>query len=116
VLLQIENALEEHAKDKPPLSCELYQMVKGASRGRSLDAEGAIKNLMQGSNANTGYPGDRAICDPQRVTIQIHTLTLREDTEEGRGSGPTVAEHVPALAVAIPKRMRADSLIEDDDE
>lgn len=116
VLLQIESALEEHGDNQPPLSCDVYQMSQGAARERGLDKESEIKNLMQGSNANTGYPGDRAIYDPQRVTIQIHTLTLRQESDEGRRSGPVIAQEVPALAIAIPKRMRADSLIEDGDE
>ena len=91
-------------------------MSLGTSRERGVDADGAIKNLMQGANAPTGYPGDRAIRDPLRVTIQVHMLTLRAETEDGRRGGPILVDRVPVIAVSIPENLRADSLIEDDDD
>jgi len=116
VLLQIEAALEEHPEDKPPLLCEVYRMCRGAPRERGLGEDGEIKSLLQGENRNTGYPGDRAIRHQQRVTVQIHTLDLRNEGKDGQRNGPFVVRGVPALAIAIPKAMRADTLIEDDDE
>ena len=99
VRLQIERGLEE----SPTAKCEVYQMrpkTKAASY-RGLE-KGAIKNLLQGANARTGYPGDRALRSESNVTLQIHTLELRNE------SGNVVVRDVPVVAVSLPEKMRAD--------
>jgi hypothetical protein len=78
-----------------------------------LDENGSIVNLMQGKNEPTGYPGDRAIRDDERVSIQIHKVNLRAKKAETKApKGRVVAEAVPVVAVAIPPEMRGDALIE----
>jgi hypothetical protein len=112
VLLQIERELEEH----PRAICDVYLMSKGAQRERGLDEHESIKNLMQGPNDRTGYPGDRQIREPNRVVVQIHKLNLKaESSEGGRKKAKVVAQGVPVVAVAIPEDMRRDALIEPSD-
>lgn len=113
VLLQIERALERD----PSAVCDMYRMSPAAQRFRGLDKDKAIKNLMQGSNAKTDYPGDRAIRNERLITIQIHMLELRAERDEGkRQKAQVVAKDVPVVAVAIPEAMRADALFESVDD
>jgi hypothetical protein len=113
VLLQIERELEERRGKNETAYCDVYQMSKGVGRERSLDENGSIVNLMQGKNEPTGYPGDRAIRDDERVSIQIHKVNLRAKKAETKApKGRVVAEAVPVVAVAIPPEMRGDALIE----
>lgn len=87
--------------------CRVYKMVHNASRQRrrSVDDLGRIKNLFQGSNANTGYLGDRVVRDDDTVSIQLHNLELRRDdgTDEGL-AGQVIATGVPVLAIWVPER------------
>lgn len=106
VLLQIERGLER----EPAVTCDVYQMSPGSPGFRGLDKDKAIKNLMQGENPKTSYPGDRAIRSESKVTVQLHTIDLRAG-DEGRKADP-VAKDVPVVAVAIPESMRADVLLE----
>lgn len=109
VILQIESAIEEHPKDLPPLLCDVYRMKKGALRYRGLDEEGQIKNLLQGSNARTGYSGDRALRSDERVAIQIHMLELGEKDEDKTKATKIVVKDVPAIAASIPENLRVDT-------
>ena len=113
VRLQIERVLERDSD----ATCDIYRMSPEAKRFRGLDKDKAIKNLMQGANEKTGYPGDRAIRNANTVTIQIHSLELRAEKNEGkRGKDLVVSEDVPVIAVAIPEAMRADALVETIDD
>jgi hypothetical protein len=78
-------------------------------RRRSLNDASRIKNLFQGSNAATGYPGDRKILDRDRVTVQIHRIDLGADdgTDEG-SAGRLLLEDVPVLAFHLPERLGID--------
>lgn len=100
VRLQIERGIE----DSPEALCDVYQMrpSAGSEAYRGLDKDGAIKNLLQGSNVRTGYPGDRAIRSESRVTVQIHILELRNEDRR------PIAWGVPVVAVSVPEPMRAD--------
>ena len=63
-------------------------MSAGAVRRRSVDRNGEIKNLFQGKNPRSGpivYPGDREIRASSGLTVQIHTLSVREE------QGPEIA-------------------------
>ena len=112
VLLQIERELDQN----PRATCDLYLMSKGARRERGIDSTKSIKNLMQGANPRTGYPGDRELKSPDHVAIQIHVLDLRAEKPSGGASrGKVVAEAVPVIAVAIPERMRGDVIFEPSD-
>jgi hypothetical protein len=66
--------------------------------------------LFQGPHPDkTGeyYPGDRQIRDNQAVTVQIHKLTVHKGQA-------VIADNVPTIAVALPKEMSADWLVQTD--
>lgn len=101
LLLQLKKALEEEADE----ICTIYRMSGGRVRQRGVDEDGEVTNLFQGEapvfpkeQRGSVYPGDRSICDPDNVTVQIHTLQLtRNDV--------VVAENAMVLAVWIPRRL-----------
>lgn len=103
LLLQVGRYLEDH----PDAVCTVYRMSQGHLRERSIDATGEIPNLFQGANYDesvtprqTVYPGDREIRTNGQLTIQIHTLEVKD--------GPTVlARDVPAVTVWVPRVMAA---------
>lgn len=101
LLLQLSKALE----DNPDEVCRVYRMSPNGKRRRRIDASGAIINLFQGEapvypakERGKVYPGDRAICDDENVTFQIHTIDLlrRQDV---------VQENVTVIAVRVPQRL-----------
>jgi hypothetical protein len=103
LLLQVGRYLEQH----PDAVCTVYQMSQGHSRERSINADGEIPNLFQGANYDESvtppqavYPGDREIRIDGQMTIQIHTLEVKKETQ-------VLAGDVPALAVWVPKTMAA---------
>ena len=103
LLLQLGRALESD----PTEACAVYQMSPRAQRRRDIDERGELTNLFQGEapvdpkeRRGEVYPGDRAICSEDIVTIQIHTLNLTKD----KGS-ELIAEKVPAIAVWVPARL-----------
>jgi hypothetical protein len=105
LLLQVGRYLEDH----PDAVCTVYQMSQGASRERSVDGQGEIPNLFQGANYDesvsprqTVYPGDREIRVDGQLSIQIHTLEVRNDTRT-----TVIACDVPALTVWVPRAMAA---------
>lgn len=103
MLLQLSRALE----DDPAETCAVYRMSPAASRRRRVDDGGQIVNLYQGEAPTfprelrgTVYPGDRRIRVPDRVTIQVHSLTVTQgegaDEREIRGNVQVLAVFVPA--------------------
>ena len=109
-LLQIDDYLQEH----PDATCSLYQMSKGHERVRSVNDDEEIPTLFQGANyadvahRDEVYPGDDGVRATQGLTIQIHTLEVRE-----QGRGPVIAGRVPTLAVWVPSSMRRDWLVQE---
>ncbi len=103
-LLQISHYLETH----PRAVCTIVHMdPKGARAMRTVNGDGDVQNLFQGPNYDNSqnprvetYPGDRQICDPEQLTIQIHHLS--RITASGEGEVPLgtnvwlVAAHVGA--------------------
>lgn len=110
LLLQIKAFLDRHED----AACSIYQMSKGKSRVRSVNDDEEIPTLFQGANyadaAHTDvvYPGDDEERASQGVTIQIHTLQIRQ-----KGQGPVIADNVPTIAVWIPQNMAEDWLVQD---
>lgn len=105
LLLQVRRYLDEH----PEAVCTAYQMSQGASRERSVNAEGEIPNLFQGSNPGGSvtprqiiYPGDREIRVDDQLTLQIHTLEVRDESRS-----QVIARDVPAITVWVPQSMAA---------
>jgi hypothetical protein len=106
VLLQLGAYLDEN----PDVTCTVYQMSGGRVRRRSVDGTGEIKNLFQGANYDNGqmtYPGDRSIRGRSGLTIQVHTLSVRDE------QGSEIAGDVPAIAIWVPAEMAADWLVQD---
>jgi hypothetical protein len=101
LLLQLSRALEEN----PGEVCAVYQMSPAARRRRGVDENGEVTNLYQGEapvypreRRGEIYPGDRAIREPDVVTIQVHTLDLTRDNA-------VIMEDVPVVAVWVPARL-----------
>lgn len=110
LLLQIKAYLDERG-DAP---CTIYQMSKGKSRVRSVNDNDEIPTLFQGANfADTAhkdmvYPGDDKERSAEGVTVQLHTLQVRQ-----KGQGPIIADDVPTVAVWIPQEMAEDWLVQE---
>lgn len=90
----------------PDATCSLYAFSGPSSDVdaiRSLNNEklAKIKNLFQGSNARTNYPGARALVAQSDVTFQLHRYDLQ--TSDRRRT----LRDVPVFAVHFP-----DALIE----
>jgi hypothetical protein len=103
LLLQVGRYLEQH----PDATCAVYQMSQGQPRERSVGSDGEIPNLFQGANYDESvtppevvYPGDREIRADGQLTIQIHTLVVKNGAR-------VLAGDVPALAVWVPRAMAA---------
>ena len=103
LLLQLTKALENN----PNEVCTIYRISPKTKRRRGIDENGKITNLFQGEfpvhprvRRGNIYPGDRAICDIDNVTIQIHGIELTR--------GPNrrvVADNVPIFAIWVPRRL-----------
>lgn len=110
LLLQIRAYLDEHDN----AVCSIYQMSKGKSRLRSVNDEDEIPTLFQGANyADAGhkdmvYPGDDKERAAQGVTVQLHTLQVRQ-----KGQGAVIADDVSTVAVWIPQSMAEDWLVQE---
>ena len=83
LLLQLSKALE----DDPDEVCTIYRMSPATMRQRGIDVNGEVTNLFQGQapvyppeRRGEVYPGDRAIREDGTVTVQIHTLDLKQVT------------------------------------
>jgi hypothetical protein len=110
VLLQIDSYLQTH----PEELCTVYQMSKGSERMRSVGDDETIPTLFQGPNYADAarrdeiYPGDDRVRTVDGMTIQIHTLEVRQ-----KGRGPIIASRVPAIAVWVPASMSRDWLVQE---
>jgi hypothetical protein len=103
LLLQVGRYLEQHSD----AACTVYQMSKGQPRERSINSDAEIPNLFQGANYDESvtppqivYPGDREIRADGQLTIQIHTL-------EVKNGASVLVRDVPALTVWVPRAMAA---------
>jgi len=106
LLLQLDEYLEQHPTER--CKCTIYLMSEGKLRVRRVNDKDEIPTLFQGPHPDkTGeyYPGDRQIRDAQRVTIQIHKLTIRKDKD-------IIADNVPTIAVSLPKEMSEDWIVQ----
>jgi len=111
LLLQLRRALDRD----PNELCQVYRMSPTEARRRGLSADGKIKNLYQGANPveprrlrGTIYPGDGQLHAANRVTIQIHMLTLTDESER------VLATNVPVVAVWVPSRLAAAWIVQDE--
>jgi hypothetical protein len=87
--------------DQPDATCSFYGFSgpwSGVDAIRSLndDKPAKIKNLFQGSNAATNYPGARALISQADVTFQLHRYDLQtNDKKRTLRDVPVFAVHFP---------------------
>ena len=98
--------LDRLVAEEPDSTCSFYAFSgpwSGVDAIRSLNDEqpAKIKNLFQGSNARTNYPGARALISQRDVTFQLHRYNLQTN------DGKRTLRDVPVFAVHFP-----DALIE----
>ena len=112
LLLQLSHALEGNSDE----FCTVYRMSPATGRERGVNASGEVTNLFQGQapvypaeQRGEVYPGDRAICKDDQVSVQIHTLALTRD-------GLVVGENVLVLAVWVPARLAVGWIDQDQPE
>ncbi|MCR6631484.1 MAG: Z1 domain-containing protein [Magnetospirillum sp.] len=98
ILLMLARLVSE----EPDISCSFYAFSgpwSGVPAMRSLndDQPAKIKNLFQGSNAKTNYPGARALISQEAVTFQLHRYDLQtSDKKRTLKDVPVLAVHIPA--------------------
>jgi hypothetical protein len=77
--------------DMEPQVLTIVKMSNNTQRTRSLNEQGKIPNLLQGSNVKTNYYGDRSVCSKDNITIQVHDIKVINKPIEFR----TLAFHIP---------------------
>ena len=91
--------------ETPDMRCNVFAFSgpwSGVDAYRSLDTRKPpkIRNLFQGRNARTKFPGAREIRSDDTITFQIHRYNLL-DTDKSQ----VLLEDVPVLAVYIPNHL-----------
>jgi len=87
--------------DDPDATCSFYAFSgpwSGVDAMRTLNDElpAKIKNLFQGSNARTNYPGARQLISQSDVTFQLHRYDLQTgDKKRKLRDVPVFAVHFP---------------------
>jgi hypothetical protein len=110
ILLQIKAFLDNNTGS----TCTVYRMSKGNQRMRSVNEDEEIPTLFQGANyaddahRDQVYPGDERIRSDQSLTIQIHTLEVRQ-----KNRGAVIASEVPTVAVWVPSMFSRDWLVQE---
>ena len=89
---------------EPEATCSFYAFSgpwSGVDAIRSLndDVPAKIKNLFQGSNATTNYPGARALISQSDVTFQLHRYDLQTSNKK------RTLKDVPVFAVHFPDHL-----------
>ncbi len=93
--------LERLATEEPDMRCSFYALSgpwSGVSAVRTLSdkAPPKIKNLFQGKNAKTNYPGARALISAEAITFQLHRYDIHTaDKKRTIRDVPILAVHVP---------------------
>jgi hypothetical protein len=100
------------ARDPTAIGTIVLMSPRTGPRKRDRIGDQAVP-LMQGRDAGTGYPGDRAIVAPKGMTVQIHVLDIEVlASDAGDDDGPTaVHPNVPTLAIHCPERV--DLVVQD---
>lgn len=104
--------IEQHLKRHPQELCDVYVMRPDDNARRAVNEKQEIDNIFQGANREAGdplyYPGDREIHAPNRLTVQLRSLTLTQGKD-----GPVIATDVPVIAIWIPKSMEESWLVQE---
>lgn len=96
--------LDRLVAEEPNSTCSFYAFSgpwSGVDAVRSLNTEqpAKIKNLFQGSNARTNYPGARKLISEADVTFQLHRYNLQTN------DGKRMLRDVPVFAVHFPDKL-----------
>ena len=94
--------LDRLVSEQQDILCNFYALSgpwSGVNAKRTLNdrTPPKIKNLFQGSNARTNYPGARALISSEAVTFQLHRYDIQTSDKT------RTLKDVPILAVHIPK-------------
>ena len=93
--------LERLANEDPNMPCSFYALSgpwSGVEAVRSLGdtSPPKVKNLFQGKNDPTNYPGARALVSAERITFQLHRYDIQtSDKKRTIRDVPILAVHVP---------------------
>jgi len=93
--------LERLANEDPEMRCSFYALSgpwSGVRAVRTLSDKipPKIKNLFQGKNVRTNYPGARALISAEMITFQLHRYDIQTpDKRRTIRDVPTLAVHVP---------------------
>ena len=103
--------LERMVNYNSSITCHFYAFSgpwSGVNSERTLtdDDPPRIRNLFQGSNARTNYPGARKLVSTELVTFQIHRYNFRTVERKLK------FKDVPVMAVHIPKSMKTQIWVE----
>ncbi|MFC0468293.1 Z1 domain-containing protein, partial [Halomonas alkalicola] len=96
--------LERLASEEPDMQCCFYALSgpwSGVDAVRTLSDKvpPKIKNLFQGKNAKTNYPGARALVSEETITFQVHRYDVQASDKKR-----TIMD-VPILAVYVPDHL-----------
>lgn len=96
--------LEHLVKEEPQITCSFYALSgpwSGVNAKRTLCKSNPpkIKNLFQGKNEKTSYPGARALVSEENVTFQLHRYDIYSE------DGGVFSYDVPILTVYIPEHL-----------
>jgi hypothetical protein len=114
-LLQFASMLGSQS-DTP---CDIFLMSHSAPqrRKRTVNREtGELEQFLQGSNpaadGRPAYPGDRGICRPDRVSVQIHILDIELVDNSIVKDVPTLAifaPNAPVLNIVVQRQGQVDT-------
>lgn len=104
-LCSITCVLADLVDERPPLACTVVLMDGLANRNRSASKRDRINiHAGPGSDRGTGYPGDSKMFDGERITVQIHHVTVVS-------SGNVTAPDTYALAFWFPQGIVSKILV-----
>lgn len=93
--------LESMASKEPKMKCSYYALSgpwSGVDYRRTLTEKNPpkVRQLWQGSNARTNYPGARALISAETVTFQLHRYDIQTaDKKRTLRDVPILAVHIP---------------------
>ena len=102
---------ERLVNEEPDMTCSFYALSgpwSGVSAVRTLSDKmpAKIKNLFQGGNAKTNYPGARALISAETITFQLHRYDIQTSDKKRK------IYDVPTLAVYAPDRLMENVWVE----
>ena len=103
--------LERLTNEEPDITCSFYALSgswSGVSTVRTLSEKmpAKIKNLFQGRDAKTNYPGARALISTEAITFQLHRYDIQTPDKKRK------IYDVPTLAVHVPDRLMESVWVE----